>query len=119
VSDVRYQQHHAQATQPLLLEPLREWGIDISTGRIDKRLSTPKEHFLAEKAAILVAGLASARAVTVDDTGARHQGKNGYTPPIGNDQFAWFQSTDSKSRINWLQWLPAGQSDYRIDADAP
>lgn len=118
VSYTLYQHHHGQVTQPLLLEQLREWGIDISAGQIDQLLSTNTEHFLAEKAALLAAGLESSRYVTVDDTGARHQGKNGYTTHIGNEQFAWFQSTPTKSRINFLQLLQAGHSDYRIDAEA-
>jgi hypothetical protein len=29
----------------------------------------------------------------VDDTGARHKGKNGYCTHIGNEWFAWFEST--------------------------
>lgn len=56
--------------------------------------------------------------MTVDDTGARHQGKNGYTTHIGNEQFAWFQSTPTKSRSNFLQLLQAGHADYRMDAEA-
>ena len=32
--------------------------------------------------------------------------------------FAWFQSTESKSRINFLELLRAGQTDYVINEDA-
>ena len=32
ISYILYQYHHCQITQPLLLEQLREWGIDISSG---------------------------------------------------------------------------------------
>lgn len=118
VSYILYQYHHAHVTQPLLLEQLREWEIDISAGQIDKLLSADKAGFFAEKAALLQAGLERASYVTVDDTGARHQGKNGYTTHIGNESFAWFQSTEAKSRVNFLQLLQAGHSDYRIDAEA-
>ncbi len=41
--------------------------------------------------------------------GRRIKGKNGYVTPIGNDLFAWFCSTESKSRINFLQLLQAGE----------
>ena len=41
----------------------------------------------------------------MDDTGARHEGKNGYCTAIGNDLFAYFESTDSKSRLNFLKVL--------------
>jgi hypothetical protein len=50
----------------------------------------------------------------VDDSGARHQGKNGYVTHIGNEFFACFQSTDSKSRINFLSLLRAGSEDYYL-----
>jgi hypothetical protein len=39
--------------------------------------------------------------VQVDDTGARHQGHNGFCTHIGNELFAYFESTDSKSRQNF------------------
>ena len=55
-----YQHHHCQVTQPLLLEQLREWGIDISSGAIDALLSGGHEDFHAEKDALLTAGLAGA-----------------------------------------------------------
>jgi hypothetical protein len=66
-SYILYQHHHSQVTQPLLLEQLREWGIDISSGAIDALLAAHQDHFHAEKDALLKAGLASARYVTVDD----------------------------------------------------
>jgi hypothetical protein len=34
-----YQHHHCQLTQPLVLEQLREWGIDISAGQVEAWLS--------------------------------------------------------------------------------
>jgi hypothetical protein len=54
----------------------------------------------------------------VDDTGARHQGKNGYCTHIGNESFSWFESTGSKSRINFLKLMRAGHSDFVINIDA-
>ncbi|MCP4460895.1 MAG: transposase, partial [Cytophagales bacterium] len=36
----------------------------------------------------------------------------------GNDFFAWFESTESKSRINFLSLLRAGASDYILNEDA-
>jgi hypothetical protein len=38
--------------------------------------------------------------------------------PGTNQYFAWSQSSTSKSRINFLELLRAGQTDYRINADA-
>lgn len=113
-----YQHHHCQVTQPLLLEQLREWGIAISSGAIDALLSGGQEDFHAEKDALLKVGLASASYISVDDSGARHQGKNGYVTQIGNPYFAWFESTESKSRINFLQLLCAGDIRYQINQTA-
>lgn len=115
---ILYQHHHCHVTQPLLLEQLREWDIDISAGQIDALLTAKKQSFFAEKEALLTVGLAVSTAITVDDSGARHQGRNGYVTHIGNDLFAWFASTFSKSRINFLELLHAGAIGYRINADA-
>lgn len=117
VSYMLYQHHHCHVTQPLLHEQLREWGIDISSGQINALLQQGKARFHAEKDALLATGLALSSYVTVDDTGARHQGNNGYVTHIGNQYFAWFQSSMSKSRINFLELLRAGQTNYRINTD--
>ena len=105
-----YQQHHCNVTQPLLHEQLTEWGIDISKGQVDALLSDRNEGFFKEKDQILSTALEVSRSITVDDSGARHQGKNGYVTQIGNATFAWFSGTYSKSRINFLQLLQAGQT---------
>jgi hypothetical protein len=54
----------------------------------------------------------------VDDTGARHEGKNGYCTHIGNEWFAWFKSTESKSRVNFLELLCAGHIEYVLSGEA-
>lgn len=113
-----YLHHHGRMTQPLLKEMLNECGIDISTGQIDALLSYGQDGFLQEKTALLQAGLDVSSAITVDDTGARHQGKNGYTTQIGNDLFAGFESTAQKSRVNFLRLLQAGRQDLQLTEDA-
>ena len=117
-SYILYQHHHCHVTQPLLLEQLREWDIDISAGQIDALLSVGHEVFHTEKNELLVTGLDVSDFITVDDSGARHQGKNGYVTQIGNDLFAWFSSTGSKSRINFLEQLHAGSITYFITKGA-
>ena len=115
---VLYQHHHCHVTQPLLREQLREWGIDLSVGQIDALLSTHNESFWAEKDQLLEVGLEVSSFITVDDSGARHQGRNGYVTQIGNDFFAWFASTERKSRINFLQLLQAGEYRYCLTDEA-
>jgi len=115
---ILYQHNQCQVTQPLLLEQLQEWGIDISAGQLNRILTEQKDVFHNEKDQILLTGLKVSVYVHVDDTGARHNGKNGYCTHIGNEWFAWFQSTNSKSRINFLELLHTGQTDYVITEDA-
>ena len=117
-SFIIYQYHHCHVTQPLILEQLREWDVDISAGQINRILNEGKDIFHTEKDDILHAGLQSSCYINVDDTGARHNGKNGYCTHIGNEFFTWFKSTESKSRINFLQLLCAGKDDYILNDDA-
>jgi len=118
ISYIQHQYFACRVTQPLLLEQLREIGIDISSGQINDILINDKDSFHEEKAGILAAGLKVSSFVQTDDTGARHEGKNGFCTCISNDLFAFYTSTGSKSRINFLELLRAGHSDYLINADA-
>ena len=115
---ILHQYHHAHVTQPLLLEQLREWGVDISAGQLSAIITCGKERFHAEKEELLRVGLEVSSYVHVDDTGARHQGNNGYCTHIGNERFAYFASTASKSRINFLELLRAGRQDYVLSDEA-
>lgn len=117
-SFILYQYHHCHVTQPLILEQLHEWDVDISYCQVNRILIENKEQFHAEKDGILTAGLNSSTYINVDDTGARHNGKNGYCTHIGNEFFAYFASTNSKSRINFLKLLRAGKSDYILNNNA-
>ncbi len=83
-------------------------SLGISKGQIIALLNQDNAAFHAEKDAVLEAGLATARWVTVDDTGARHARTNQTT--IGDDRFAWFATRPSKSRLNFLELLPAGRT---------
>ncbi len=113
-----HQHHHNNVTQPLLLEQLRELGIDISAGQISRLLTEGHEGFHEEKAEVLSAGLAVSPYIGVDDTGARHEGHNGVCTALGNDLFAYFESTDSKSRLNFLGVLRGASTGYTINAAA-
>ena len=107
-----HQYHHQGVTQPLLLAQLRAFGARLSSGQLSRLLIDDKTGFHNEKAGILSAGLAVSSHLHVDDTGARHQGNNGYCTHIGNELFAWFKSTESKSRINFLELLRDAYDDY-------
>jgi hypothetical protein len=64
---------------------------------------------------VLAAGLAESSYLGTDDTGARHQGRNGYCTAVGNDLFAYFESSDNKSRLNFVQVLHGWHRVYAIN----
>lgn len=107
--------HQGQVTVPRLLELLRSLGVAISKRQLMRLLIADKQPFLAEARDVLRAGLANAAWISADDTGARHQGQNATCTQIGNEHFAWFATTGSKSRLNFLQLLRAGHTDYVIN----
>jgi Transposase IS66 family len=115
IAYILYQYRQCGVTQPLLGEQLQELGIDISAGQLSNLLTEHHDDFHREKAEVLTAGLQVASYIGVDDTGARHEGKNGYCTAIGNDWFAYFESTDSKSRLNFLQVLRGTGTGYTIN----
>jgi hypothetical protein len=112
---ILHQYHHQHVTQPLLLEQLHQLGIDISAGELSRILTEGKDTFHREKAELLPTALAVSSYVQVDDTGARHQGHEGFCTHVGNELFAFFASTESKSRLNFLEILHRPHTDYRIN----
>jgi Transposase IS66 family len=112
------QYHQGQVTVPRLLALLRALGIVISKRQLMRLLIAGQDGFLAESRDVLRAGLSSAPWITVDDTGARHKAANGFCTQIGNAHFAWFGTTGSKSRLNFLELLRASHGDYVINAEA-
>ena len=94
---------------------LDQLGIDISVGQVSRILTEEKDAFHQEKAELLPAGLAVSTHVQVDDTGARHQGHNGFCTHIGNELFASFESSTSKSRPNFLEVLRGPDTDSTIN----
>lgn len=112
------QYHRGQVTVPRLVGLLRDIGVDISERQVVRLLNGRKEGFTAEARDVLRAGLRTARWITVDDTGARHKAANGVCTQVGDHRFAWFGTTFSKSRLNFLSLLRAGHGDYVVNAAA-
>ena len=112
------QYHQGQTTVPRLLALLHGLGIVISKRQLMRLLIAGQDAFLDEARDVLRAGLGAASWITVDDTGARHKTKNGVCTQIGNDRFTSFTTTGSKSRLNFLELLGAGDTTHLIDAAA-
>jgi Transposase IS66 family len=109
------QYHHGQVTVPRLVEQLRAIGVSISKRQVMRLLIARQDEFLAEAREVLRAGLQTAAWITVDDTGARHKAGNGFCTQIGNANFTWFGTTNSKSRLNFLGLLRAGYTDCVVN----
>src|SRR5258708_26077261 len=107
-----------QATLPRLLVLLRSMGVAMSQRQLQRLLTAKHDGFIAEAQNVLRTGLATANWVTVDDTGARHAGKNGFCTQIGDDRFTWFGTRASKSRLNCLDLLRAGHTAH-VSNDPP
>lgn len=114
---ILHQYYGCRITEPLLFAQLKEIGVLLSKGKLSNILIQAKEVFHQEKNELLPAGITATGQVKVDDTGARHRGHNGYSTIIGNEYFTYIVSTDSKSRINFLQVLHGDNPRYLINED--
>ena len=92
--------------------------MSISKRQLQRLLTDRRDAFVGEALAVLRAGLETSPFVSVDDTGARHAGKNGFCTQVGNDWFTWFGTRCSKSRLNFLDLLRAGHTDYVLNEAA-
>ena len=111
---ILHQYHGCSVTQPELLDWLWDIGISISSGELSQLLTTGHELFHAEKDELLTTGIRCSSYIQADDTGTRHNGKNGICTIINNESFAWFESTGSKSRENFLSLLHRPWSTYSL-----
>ena len=115
---VLMQYHQGQTTLPRLTALLHSLGVSISKRQVQRLLTDKQDGFLDEAREVLRAGLETSPWVSVDDTGARHKAKNGFCTQIGNDWFTWFATRSSKTRLNFLDLLRAGHSDYVLNEAA-
>jgi len=110
---VLLQVHQNHVTQGRLLEELREWGLDISAGQISHILLEGHDAFHAEKDELLPVAREISDHLHCDDTSARHQGRPAVCTHIGNELFASFTTSETKSRLNFLRLLCQPQEQYR------
>jgi hypothetical protein len=103
-----------QMTCERMVALLNGMGVVISKRQVVRLLTVKLETFRVEDAAVLKAGLSGAY-VTVDDTGARHAGKSGYTTQIGSSNFTAFGAGPSKLRLAFLSRLCGGTSLYVVN----
>lgn len=102
-------------TQPVLHGFLRGLGIDISSGQVNNILLSKAEQYSALGEEILTAGLKEAPYIRTDDTGEKHKHKSSYCTHIGGEYFAYYKTSFSKSRENFLKILLQGKEGYCIN----
>jgi hypothetical protein len=84
----------------------------------DVKIADPPDDALhAEKDALLPTARELSGVLHTDDTSARHCGKNAVCTHIGNELFASFHTTDSKSRLNFLQLLCQPEARYTLNGE--
>ena len=60
--------------------------------QVVRLLSQDIEALVSEEQDVLRAGLETARWITVDDTGARHAGRDGVVTQLGDNRFTAFRT---------------------------
>lgn len=119
-SFIIYMYNNCHVTQPLIHDCLKSFDIDISTGEINYILNEDKHNtvFSEELLEVVSEGISSSDELRVDDTGARHEGKNAYCTCLNADLFTYFKTSNTKSRINFLELLRLEHKDYHLNEDA-
>jgi hypothetical protein len=110
--------HQGQSTLARVIALLRSIGVAISERQVQRLLTERHDAFLYEARDVLRAGLASAAWISVDDTGARHKLANAFCTQIGDDRFTYFATRATKSRLNFLDLLRAGHTDFVLNQNA-
>ncbi len=88
-----------RVTENRIQKILEGIGTIISKGTISNiMIEEKREEFTAERNAIFTTGMGNADYFQIDDTGARHAGKNHYLDVVCNDQFSSFFILDGKSK---------------------
>jgi Transposase IS66 family len=113
-----HQYYGCHVTRDDLVAQLNDFGMDISAAKLNEILIEHKDFFHAEKNELFRAGLTISDYIQTDDTGARHCGENGFCNVITSPFFTHFESTQSKSRINFLKILRGENDDYLFSEDA-
>ena len=105
-----------QSTIGRIVSILNDVGLDISARQVGRFLTTDTGgHHGGTAGGAEGRHGKPLRGLNVDDTGARHKAGNGYCTAIGNELFAHFRSTGSKSRLDFLEHLCAGEEAYTVN----
>jgi len=115
---ILHQYNECCVSQPLIKSSLSDFGVLISKGSINNILTENKTVFHKEKESLLATAIDLKEELRTDDTGARHDFKNGFCNCINSNLFTYFTTTYSKSRINFLEILRQNSTSYIINEAA-
>ncbi|HEY3848181.1 MAG TPA: hypothetical protein VGL95_13825 [Acetobacteraceae bacterium] len=115
---VPMQYHQGQTMLSHLTAPLQSVGLSVSKRAVGRLLTEKHDDFLAEARDVLRAGLQTSCRISVDDTGARYKVTDGFCTQINNDRFTWFGTRLSKSRLNFLDLLRTGHTNFVLNSAA-
>jgi hypothetical protein len=104
-----------QMTCERIVAVLTAAGLSISKRQVVRLLTAKLDLFGLEEEAVFTAGLRASGFVSVDDTGARHTGKAGYTTQFGSHRFTAFCTGPSKSRLAFRTDVAKLDSHFRIN----
>ena len=107
--------YQCQSTVDRIVAFLNDMGLDISKRQVGRFLNEDTGVVVEEQQDVLRIGMETAAWINVDDTGARHRAANGYCTVIGSDLFTHFRSTGSKSRLDFLEHLCAGEESCTVN----
>ncbi len=110
--------HQCQSTAGRIAGMPAAIGLDVSERQVGRFPTADAGGIAGEQEEVLRAGLETAAWISAGDTGARHKAGNGYCTAIGNDFFVHFRSTGSKSRLDFLEHLCAGEEDCTLNSAA-
>lgn len=102
-------------SQKKLHRELEDRGLSISSGMINNIALGIADVCAEEYQEVARAGIATAEELRVDDTGAYHKGKSWASLVIQNDNFTYFKTSNSKSRMSFLDALRAYRPDFVIN----
>jgi len=107
--------HDLGSTQPCIANFLKSIDVDISAGTINKMLIANTYLFTQEIEQVLETGKKCSSELRTDDSGAKHNNENYFTNCINTDYFAYFHTSKTKSRINFLEILRQSNPAYTLN----
>ena len=117
-SFILYQYYKCRVPQNKIISMVKDWGIDISAGKVCSILNNLKEDFKVDMKSARDAGIKKCSQVHIDDTGAKYKGMNAHTFGVSNKYFTCFSTLFRKNRWAATGAILGGEEAFLIDSNA-